>query len=637
MRRKLGLCLIMVAVVLSSCPARLKTPYRLAFASDRSGNGDIFVMDEWGHLQNLTNSPAGDWNPRWSPDGSLLAFTGHEDDQADIWLLNPQTGRRTNLTNHPAWDYSPVWSPDGRRVAFISERDGDAELYIQGIGEGPATQLTFNRHPDKLPSWSPDGDRIAFATVINDSEQIQLLDLRHPDAPIALTELFQLNGTHPAWSPDGERLAFIGWRDSSRNNLYVLEVSTNRLTWLYGTTNWIGSLRWSGDGQWLFFTGRENQNNELMVLNLSGHRPIRLTDHPAWDDFADLHPHHTFTAQGPPAQVASPVSAGRAEKFAYGVNLADLGNTYLVQDIGFNYIKGFVNWATVELKPGHYRWDDPDNVVKVAAGAGARVLLRIHGVPDWARPPDTSLSYKPDDLADFERFMRAIAARYRGQVAAYEIWNEPNLDYEWGYRAPDPAEYTAMLKAAYRAIKAEDPAALVISAGLAPTGQGNPPESLGVLAFSEGMYQAGAKGHFDAMGSHLYTYGLSPDDNPPDQITFDQLDQLRDLMAHHGDSETPIWITEMGWVLNTHWDLGVYHDYGVSQLVQAQYLRRAYEKIEAEWPWVEAAFLFNLDFSAAPWYQADEQMRWFAILNPDRTPRPAFTALREMRSRGVGE
>jgi hypothetical protein len=88
----------------------------------------------------------------------------------------------------------------------------------------------------------------------------------------------------------------------------------------------------------------------------------------------------------------------------------------------------------------------------------------------------------------------------------------------------------------------------------------------------------------------------------------------------------------MGWVLATHWDLGEFHSQGIDQLEQAAALRRAYEKIETEWPWVDAAFLFNLDFSTAPWYPAAEQMRWYAILNPDRTPRPAYTALREYRT-----
>jgi hypothetical protein len=225
-----------------------------------------------------------------------------------------------------------------------------------------------------------------------------------------------------------------------------------------------------------------------------------------------------------------------------------------------------------------------------------------------------------------------VAARYQGRIAAYEIWNEPNLNYEWGYRRPDPAEYTALLQSAYRAIKVVDPAALVISGGLAPTGDGNPPEAWGDLDYLAGMYRAGAQGYFDALGSHPYSFGRPPDFDHADEITFSRIVRQRQIMLDYDDGQTPIWITEMGWVLATHWDLGEFHSGGIDEVAQAEALRRAYEKLESEWPWVEAAFLFNLDFSTAPWYPAAEQMRWYAILNPDRTPRPAYTALREYRS-----
>lgn len=662
MPQKRGLLLIILLSALSGCPAQLRTPYQLAFASDRAGNGDIFILDEWGHLLNLTHSPAGDWAPRWSPAGDQIAFTGHQDNQADIWLMRPRTGRRTNLTRHPAWDYAPAWSPDGRAILFVSERDGDAELFIQQIDQTEALQLTFNDYQDKSPSWSPDGGKIAFAAVVNGVEGLYLLDLKAQNTITPLIDpavrLDQadltgqavridqaaLKGTGPVWSPGGREIAFVGWQAYDQISLYVINLATRSLGRLYTTDRWIGSLSWSADGAWLFFSGRAADNHDLMALNRRTRQVSRLTGHAAWDDFPALRPGDTFSParfQANSTQPSDPapgpakttqIDPAADDTFGYGVNLADLSNAYLIQDIGFNYIKGFVNWGTVEAEEGHYRWIDPDNILQAAEGARAGVLLRIHGVPPWARPENTPLSHPPANLAHFERFMRAIAARYRGRVAAYEIWNEPNLNYEWGYRPPNPAEYTALLKTAYRAIKAEDPAALVISAGLAPTGEGNPPESLGVLAFIEGMYQAGAKGYFDAMGSHPYTYGRAPDYRSPGEITFDQVDQLHDLMLEHGDGDTPIWITEMGWVLETHWDLGAYHNQGVDQLTQAQYTRRAYEKIENDWPWVEAAFLFNLDFSTAPWYAASNQMRWFAILNPDRTPRPAYSALRQYRA-----
>lgn len=600
----------------------------LAFASDGSGNGDIFIADQWGRLINITQSPTGEWDPCWSPDGERLAYTGHQTDQSDIWAMAADGSNPINLTNHPAWDYSPAWSPDGTRIVFVSERDGDAELFVQAVGSNEAAQLTANTQQDRLPDWSPGGDKIAFASVINGAEQLYLLDLAHGNAVWPLLPNTDLSGTNPVWHPNGDRLAFVGWRSSDRISIYLIDLITRELRELYADTAWIGSLGWSANGEWLLFTGRRDTNHDLLALNVASGKVTQLTTGSAWDDFAAPRPGFSFA---PRLLTDNAPSAAAESRFGYGVNLADLSNTYLIEDMHFNAIKGYVNRATIELKPGQFRWVDPDNVLQAAQGADANVLLRVHGTPNWARPADTPESHPPTDLDAFGAFMSALAARYRGQVIAYEIWNEPNLNYEWGYRKPNAAEYAALLQTAYRAIKAQDPDALVISAGPAPTGEGNPPESLGDLAFIDGLYRAGTKGYFDALGSHIYAYQNSPDFADPNGIGFDRVAQQREIMLHYDDAATPVWITEMGWSLQTHWDLGEYHNQGVPQLTQAEYLRRAYQKIEAEWPWVQAAYLFNLDFSRAPWYAADEQMRWYAILNPDRTPRPAFTALRLYR------
>ncbi len=635
--KQYGLLVFILLMVWLSCPIAARPRQKLAFASDRAGNGDIFVQDTWGRLTNITHSSAGDWDPQWSPDGTQLAFTSHRAGQSDIWIMNADGTHAVNLSNNPAWDYSPSWSPDGTQVVFISERDGDAELFVQPLGGAQATQLTTNTHPDKLPAWSPAGDRIAFAAVVNGIEQVYLLDLTHQNA---ITPLLNagLNGTSPAWSPDGTSIAFVGWKDTDAINIFLLNLASRRLQRLYSDTAWIGSLSWSVDGQWLFFTGRQNGNHNVMALNVADKQVYQLTRASAWDDFPSLSPRVGFLPlpyqQFPAPHAGDPTFP--PDDFGYGVNLADLSNAYLIQDMHFNAIKSYVNWATVEPVRGEFRWVDPDNVLKAAAGAGADVLLRIHGTPDWARPPNSALSHPPTDPADFAQFLTALVARYRGRVRAYEIWNEPNLDYEWGYRTPSPVEYTALLQTAYQAIKAADPTALVVSAGLAPTGDGNPPHALGDLDFIEGMYRAGAQGYFDALGSHLYTYGLAPDDDDPRSISFNRAAQYHQIMVAYRDGTTPIWITEMGWNLQTHWDLGKYHQQGVTELTQAMYLQRAYMRIRAEWPWVQAAYLFNLDFSAAPWYPADEQMRWYAVLNPDRTPRPAFTALRKMQEKRTG-
>jgi hypothetical protein len=622
---------------------------QVAFASDRTGAGDIYVATIGGELTNLTHNPAGDWDPTWSPacaqsDGECrIAFTSHRSGDSEIWTMDSNGRDLRNISQDPAWDYWPAWSPDGKWLAFVSERDGDPELFIapsDGTQGRETIQLTFNEDSDRLPAWSPDGSRIAFAAVRDGVEEIHVINADcanqaegcgSHERPVTA---WPLKGTSPAWSPDGRRIAFIGWNEDDSPGIYIVGPEPETVQKLWDGSAWIGSLSWTpgtnaGEKEgWLFFSSWQDGNHEVYALPASGGTPIRLTQNPAWDDFPSARPGLRVAPQSFELQESASTSASRQNTdFNYGVNIADLGNAYLVRDMGFTWAKSYVNWETVEPSPGQYRWVDPDNIVSAFEGYGVHILMRVHGTPAWARPEETFLSHPPDKVDDFARFMRALAARYKGRVGAYEIWNEPNLNYEWGYLEPDPAGYTALLKAAYQAVKEVDPQALVISGGLATTGEGSP-TATGDLTFLQGMYAAGARGYFDALGSHPYAFGHDPDYQDPWGLSLSRVVQQRDVMLANGDAMTPIWITEAGWVLNTNWNLVEHEAIAVDEAQQADYLVRAYQKIPQEWSWVGATFLFNLDFSGVPWYTAAEPMRWYAILNPDRTPRPAYTNIK---------
>ncbi len=603
-----------------------------AFASDRSGAGDIFVLDRSGQIRNVTNHPSADWNPAWSPNGSMLAFTSHRTGNSDIWLLNllktNGEAQPRNLSNHPGWDYSPTWSPSGQSVAFVSERDGDPEIFVQNLESDTALQITFNDDMDRLPAWSPDGKLIAFAAVRDGVEKIHLIRPDGTDEHTATPH--PLMGTAPAWSPDSKRLAFIGWDEENRGGIYIIGPNVDDLERIYQSAGWLGSLGWSADGDWLTFTSWVSGNHEVYAMQAAGGNPTRLTINEAWDDFLVINPGSTFstTPQEGIAQAAPAHKLPPNPHLVTGVNLADLSMAYLINDLGFGWGKGFVNWGTVEPEPGEFRWVDPDNVIDAMGDQEVKILMRVHGTPEWARPPESHLSHPPNNMADFANFLTILATRYKGQVAAYEIWNEPNLNYEWGYLPPDPAAYTEMLKTAYTAIKAVDPDALIITGGLSTTGNGSP-TAYGDLDFLQGMYDAGAKGYFDAFGSHPYAFGRSPDEVDPWGLSLSRVQEQHQVMVANGDAHTPIWITEIGWALQTDWDLGEHQNISVTQEQQAQYLTETYANMKQKWPFVDAIFLFNLDFSAVPWYTASEPMRWYAILNPDRTPRPAYIMLRQ--------
>ena len=270
----------------------------LLFASDRAGNGDIFAAEPGRPPVNLTNHPAGDWDPTWSPSCAnpaatcRIAFTSHRSGDSDIWVMDSYGRNLINVTQNPAWDYWPAWSPDGTRVAFISERDGDPELFIQPVDGGSATQLTFNNESDRLPAWSPDGTQIAFAAVRDDSEAIHLINVDGThERPLTR---WPLKATAPAWSPDGRQVAFVGWDEENRPGIYLLDIGAHTARLVWEGTDWIGSLDWSpAVGGGTTDTGCSippgvTATTSLYALSPDGGTPVRLTRNPAWDDFPEL-------------------------------------------------------------------------------------------------------------------------------------------------------------------------------------------------------------------------------------------------------------------------------------------------------------------------------------------------------------
>jgi len=76
-------------------------------------------------------------------------------------------------------------------------------------------------------------------------------------------------------------------------------------------------------------------------------------------------------------------------RVAWGANVADLSNAYLLHDLGFTWVKGFADWNRVEPEQGTFFWEDVENTVEAAERAGLHLLLRVHNTPPWARLPET--------------------------------------------------------------------------------------------------------------------------------------------------------------------------------------------------------------------------------------------------------
>jgi len=170
----------------------------------------------------------------------------------------------------------------------------------------------------------------------------------------------------------------------------------------------------------------------------------------------------------------------------------------------------------------------------------------VDSTPTWAGVSGGApLSAAPADPQEFASFMGALATRYKGEIGAYEIWNEPN-GYQFWSPAPNAADYVALLKAAYPVIKAADPNAVVVAAGLGSV------ISFGTLTidpvtYLQEMYDAGAQGYFDAVAFHPYLYSKAfSTPSPYASAPINQVEAMHAIMVEYGDGAKQIWATEYG-------------------------------------------------------------------------------------------
>ncbi len=270
---------------LDKVPAWSPDGTRIAFHSPRgckSGEA-IHVMNADGsNVMQLTECQNFEGPGIWSPDSKRLIYASDRDGNAEIYSINADPSHQTNLTRHLAEDSEPVWSHDGKKIAFISNRDGKDSLFVMDASGGNQRKLV-NDIASPL-SWSSDDRKIAFTAAWQGSFDIYtanadgsgIVQLTHDPA----------NENWPVWSPDGKRILYV-FSLAEVNQLYVMNADGSNVIRISNSAEHEWQHDWSPDGKQIVFTRSRNRSvqRDIWLMDADGGNPRLIAAAPGNDEF----------------------------------------------------------------------------------------------------------------------------------------------------------------------------------------------------------------------------------------------------------------------------------------------------------------------------------------------------------------
>ena len=262
-----------------------------------------------------------------------------------------------------------------------------------------------------------------------------------------------------------------------------------------------------------------------------------------------------------PTPTPTPTPSASTLNYKYGISMGDdlpgMSDAKLTSTLddfkalGIGWVRLDLAWTDIQHDSSTvYNWTQFDKIVAAANARNIKLLPILAYTPSWARKSgcNGTINCAPQSNAQFAAFAGIAAKRYAPLGVHYwEIWNEPNLGDFW-LPSNSAALYVDLLKQTSVAIKAQDSSAFIITGGLGPAATDG--YNVSPRDFLIQMYANGAKGYFDAVGDHPYSFPVSPTSTNEDWNAWAQMSvttvSIRSIMVANGDSAKQIWMTEFG-------------------------------------------------------------------------------------------
>ena len=264
------------------------TQGKIVFYSNRSGNPDIYIMNEDGSGQiQLTTETASDLVPDFSPDGSRILFCSDRDGNYEIYVMNNDGSNAHRLTSSSENEDHPCWSPDGLKVLFIKDYSTKTEIWMMDSDGNNQKKLTSNNARDERPFLSPDGSTILFMSNRDGNYEIYLMDIDGSNQR-RITNTIR-HEIFPTWSPDGSKIAYSQNYLSGgvpQAEVHLINPDGSEDIVLTSSAGRDENPRWSPDGNYLVFQSERDGNFEIYKMSKDGSDQQRLTNIAGWDGWA---------------------------------------------------------------------------------------------------------------------------------------------------------------------------------------------------------------------------------------------------------------------------------------------------------------------------------------------------------------
>jgi len=248
---------------------------QIAFASNRSGNWEIWLMDwDGANQRRITFHNALSILPSWSPDNERMVYTSFVSGTSDMYIINRRGGGRMRLASGLALNTSATFSPVSNDIAFVGSVRGNPDIYLIRDDGGNIRRLTTTGSIESTPEWSPNGRQIAFTSGRSGTPQIYVMDAEGTNV-----RRISYDGNwndDAVFSPLGDEIAYTS-RVNGRFQIRVANLLNGESRIIAGE----GSNEqpaWSPDGKWIAFQSNRSGKWQVYRMRADGtDKPLQLT------------------------------------------------------------------------------------------------------------------------------------------------------------------------------------------------------------------------------------------------------------------------------------------------------------------------------------------------------------------------